>query len=200
MRKKMLAAAAVMLMAVVMATSAFAATPSVVLTPPTQQQVIMDNAGLTVVPGAYKGDVVVDGVTGADVIKATGVKLPSGINAANLTVISAFDLECTAGTIPASGVSVTIPVPGAAVGNTYVMLHKAASGWEVVGSGTVAAGSRVTGVFKSFSPVIVLTAPANGGAPVLAPQTGVNSAETLAATVVVAGVAVAIFAAKKIKE
>lgn len=196
----MFAAVAVMLMAVVMATSAFAATPSVVLTPPTQQQVITDNAGVTVVPGAYKGDVAVDGVTGADVIKATGVKLPSSISAANLTVISAFDLECTAGTIPASGVVITIPVPGAAVGDNYVMLHKAASGWEIVGSGAVAAGSRVTGTFKSFSPVIVLTAPANGGAAVLAPQTGVNGAEALAAVVAVAGVAVVAFAAKKVKE
>lgn len=228
MRKKMLAAAAALVMAAVMATSAFAATSSVVLTPPTDVEVSDENVTLTA--GEYKGPIEVANSTAAEVVKASGVTLPSGMSADKMVIAGAFDLA-TRDSIPAEGVKVTVKVTGAAQGDSYVMLHynTATPAWEVVGNGTVGANGAVTGTFKSFSPVIVLTQAAassgnnsNSGsssssdkednssstpaaatqtsAPVLAPQTGVNSAETLAAAVVVAGVAVVAFAAKKIKE
>lgn len=224
----MLAAAAALVMAAVMATSAFAATSSVVLTPPA-----VSGSDIKVTAGNYdkgnSGVEVTGTTTAADVINQAKMKdkLPSGFSADKMQVAGAFDLTTTE-TIPADGAKVTVKVDGAAQGDRYVMLHfnTATSAWEIVGTGTVGAGGAVTGTFKSFSPVIVLTQAASSGsgsgsssdkddndssssapatqttapAPVLAPQTGVNSAETLAAAVVVAGVAVVAFAAKKIKE
>lgn len=225
----MLTAVAVMLMAVVMATGAFAATNSVVLTPPASSD-ITATGGVTVTATQYNESaaVPVSGKTGADVVKTTGVSLPSGVSADKLVVAGAFDLSNASGTtIPAGGVTVTVKVAGAAQGDTYVMLHLNGQKWEVVGSGTVGAGGAVSGTFTNFSPVIVLTqakttTPSTSNSSssedddddsssttvtqtttvvtVLAPQTGVNSAESMAVAVAVAGVAVAAFAAKKIKE
>ena len=225
MRKKMLAAAAALVMAAVMATSAFAATNSVILTPPTVGVV---GGAEKVSTGEYtnEGGVTVENKSGKEVVEAAKVadKLPSGVSADKLVVAAAFDINGTV-TDTVNGARVTVNVDGATKGDTYVMLHYNGTIWEVVGSGAVGPNGAVTGTFKSFSPVIVLTQAATSSgnnsnsssdkednssstpaaatqtpAPVLAPQTGVNSAETLAAAVVVAGVAVVAFAAKKIKE
>lgn len=222
MRKKMLAAAVALVMAAVMATSAFAATNSVILTPPTVGVV---GGAENVSTGEYtnKGGVTVENKSGKEVVEAAKVadKLPAGVSADKLVVAAAFDINGTV-TDTVNGARVTVNVDGATKGDTYVMLHYNGTIWEVVGSGAVGPNGAVTGTFKSFSPVIVLTQAASSSsnsdkddndssssatatqttapAPVLAPQTGVNSAETLAAAVVVAGVAVVAFAAKKIKE
>lgn len=229
-KKMLAAAAALVMAAVMATSAFAATSSVVLTPPTSSDITVSGGNGVTIEAEAYSSaTVTVDGKTAAEVIAATNLPMPSGFSADKMQVAGAFDLKVTAGDI-SSGVTITVKVAGAAAGDKYVILHEdAVSGWEVIGNGTVGAGGTVSGKFDSLSPIIVLTQAAassgnnsNSGsssssdkednssstpaaatqtpAPVLAPQTGVNSAETLAAAVVVAGVAVVAFAAKKIKE
>ena len=95
------------------------------------------------------------------------------VEAKDLTVHSLFDVQVT-GSVQAAidngeKVTISFSVPEIKSNQTVVVLHKAASGWEVVPSAVEDGVVKAT--FESFSPVAILVDT------VVSPQTGVANYE-----------------------
>lgn len=84
---------------------------------------------------------------------AAVVQVPSGATVTTQVVGSA-DIQLPADyVIPATGISLNIPIAGVEAGKTYVLLHLANGTWETIVPTSVANGV-LTATFTSLSPVV----------------------------------------------
>lgn len=217
MQKKLLTVAGAVVLTVAMATTAFAAFVGSAVgsgTSSATEGVTVGSASAELVAKVEATESIKDL---AGVMSKSEAQLQDELfkyldkNAApSVGVAAVFDLT---GTVPANGV-VTLKIDAAYAAKGYVMYHFNGTAWEVVGHGQVGADGTVYGTFSSFSPVMVVvgnvipttsggdttTGSTTGSTTVSSPNTGVNGVEFALVFSIAAAAAVAVFAAKKIKE
>lgn len=93
-------------------------------------------------------------VTEAEAEVATKVTTDEATSA---EILAAVDISLPAGMVsmPTGGLDLTIDVAGVKAGDNIVVLHKAATGWELIAPVSVADG-KVVAHFNSLSPVVIV--------------------------------------------